>query len=805
MQNPQGLSNSEALRRLKETGPNSLKAPTKGKGILLFLSQFKSPLILLLIGAAFLSYFLGGHPDSIIIFSIVFLSGLLGFFQERGAVNAVEKLLQIVESKVSVLRDMKEEKIAIHAIVPGDVLILRTGDLVPADCTVFETNHLFVNEAALTGESLPVEKTVDHPLFLGTTISSGFAKAVVTATGRSTKYSAIVERIRFHPPETAFELGVRKFSYFLLKVTAILIVAILVFNILFHKPIIESFLFALAIAIGLTPQLLPAIITVNLSHGARRMAKKHVVVKRLASIENFGQMNVFCTDKTGTITEGKITLDRTVGIDGKASEKVALFAFLNASLQSGYINPLDEAIVSKSKINIHGWKKLEEIPYDFKRKRLSIFCEHEGKKILITKGAVTEVLSICTQMELPDGKKSEIKKTEIETYLHPIAKKGFKTLAIAYGDTEEEKNLTLVGFAHFFDPIKPGIDKVVAQLNEKGIQLKIITGDHRDVAAFAMKSLGVTHATLATGKELENLSEHQLISEVKKHNVFAEIDPNQKEKIILALRKANYVVGFLGDGVNDVAALHSADVGITVNNAVAVAKEASDIVLLRKDLSVLRDGVQEGRRTFINTLKYVFMATSANFGNMFSMAGASIFMSFFPLLPKQVLLTNFFSDLPEMALATDRVDSEMLLRPVKWDLPLIKRFMLVFGLLNSTADYLTFGALLFFLKADPVHFRTGWFIENVVTAALTVLIIRTRRAIWKSKPSTLLLIAVLVVVFGTPLLHFTFLGPLFELVPLPSSFYIAIALITVVYLTAVEIAKRIFFKTTGSCKKSKTL
>jgi Mg2+-importing ATPase len=796
--NPDGLTSTEAHRRLKQYGPNSLKPPTKGKGILLFLSQFKSVLILLLIGAAILSFTLGGRTDSIIIFTIVFLSGLLGYFQERGAVNALEKLLQIVESKVSTLRDGKEEKIPIEKLVPGDVVILRIGDLVPADCTLFEATHLFINESTLTGESLPIEKnlTENKEVFLGTIVASGYAKAVVTATGSSTKYNSIVERIRFHPPETAFELGVRKFSYFLLKVTVFLIATILIFNLFFHKPLIESLLFSLAIAVGLTPQLLPAIITVNLSHGARRMAKKHVVIKRLASIENFGQMNVLCADKTGTITEGKIYLDRAVGIDGNKNEKVELYAFLNAKLQSGYTNPLDQAIISKIQADIHSWKKLEELPYDFTRKRLSILCEFQGKKILIVKGAAPQVLPFCTHLELPNGTKEEIqtKKQEIEKYFHGQAKEGYRTLAVAYGETNLEENLTLLGFVHFFDPIKPEIAKVVGDLKEKGIQLKIITGDHRDVALHAMKVLGVSHATLATGEELRNISEHELISLVKKHNVFAEIDPTQKEHLILALRKAKYIVGFLGDGVNDVAALHSADVSITVNNATDAAKEASDIVLLRKDLIVLRDGIQEGRRTFINTLKYIYMATSANFGNMFSMAGASIFMKFLPLLPIQVLLTNFFSDLPEMALASDNVDAEACHHPVKWDLPLIKRFMLVFGILNSIADYLTFGALLFLFHADPIHFRAGWFIENVITAALTVLVIRTRRVLWHSKPSRLLLFSVLAVVFAIPFLHLTPLGKLFDLVSLPWSFYLAIAVITIFYLISIETAKRIFFK-----------
>jgi P-type Mg2+ transporter len=803
----EGLTSAEANRRLKSYGPNSLKPPKRGKGISLLLSQFNSPLILLLIGAAILSLFLGGFTDAVIILSIVILSGLLSFFQERGAINALEKLLQLVETKVSVLRDGKEIEISIDHLVPGDVVLLRAGDLVPADCLIIDTKHFFVDEATLTGESAPVEKEIvicdpDAPifkrtnsLFLGTTVVSGIATAIVVVTGTNTEYSQISEQIRKKTPETAFEVGVRKFGNFLLKVTLILVGIIFIVNIFLEKPIVESFLFALAIAVGLTPQLLPAIISVNLSHGARRMAAKKVVVKRLASIENFGQMNILCADKTGTLTKGKIQLEDTVSIDGQKSEKVALYGFLNSHFQAGYSNFLDQAILQGTQFDASSWKKVDEIPYDFTRKRLSVVLENQGKQTLIVKGAFPQITSICDRVELPDGKLAPFDeyKTKIETYFDEQNTQGFRTLGVAYGDGDQEAKLIFLGFLKFSDPIKPDIAEVVGDLKKKGVHLKIITGDHQSVALHIAASIGFTRTSYITGAELHNISEDALIKIVKEKDLFAQIEPNQKEQIILALRKSGYVVGYIGDGINDVSAIHSADVGIAVDSGADAAKEAADFVLLEKDLSVLRAGIEEGRSTFINTLKYVYMATSANFGNMFSMAGASLFLTFLPLLPKQVLLTNFFSDLPEMALATDRVDPEVTHHPVKWDLPFIRRFMLVFGLLNSMADYLTFGVLLFWFHADATLFRSAWFIENVVSAALVVLAIRTKRSLFRSKPGRLLTFAVFVVAIGVLFLPYTALGRLFELSPIPLSFYPALAAIIVIYIIAVEIAKRFFF------------
>lgn len=804
----EGLTHSEAQRRLKHYGPNSLKPPKHGKGITLLLSQFNSPLILLLIGAAVLSLFLRGFTDAIIILTIVLLSGLLGFFQERGAINALEKLLQLVENKASVLRDGKEIEISIDHVVPGDIVLLRAGDLIPADCVIIEAKHFFVNEATLTGESVPVEKAPEiidkdaplikrsNSLFLGTTVASGIATAIVAVTGTGTEYGHIAESIRSRAPETAFEAGVRKFGNFLFKVTLIMVIIIFGINIFLAKPLIESFLFALAIAVGLTPQLLPAIISVNLSHGARRMAAKKVIVKRLASIENFGQMNILCADKTGTLTVGKIQLHDSVDIHGKTNGKVTLYGFLNSHFQAGYSNPLDQAVLHGPQFETSGWKKTDEVPYDFTRKRLSVVFEHEGKQILITKGAFSQVFSICDRVELPDGKIVPLSeyKTQIDHYFEEQSKQGLRLLGLAYGEGDQEDKLIFLGFLQFLDPIKPDIAEVVAALKKKGVHLKIITGDNQLVAEHVASSLGVTRTSSITGAELHQVSSEALMKIVKEKNLFAQIEPNQKEQIILALRKAGNIVGYIGDGINDVSAIHSADVGIAVDSGADPAKEAADFVLLEKDLSVLHSGIEEGRSTFVNTLKYVYMATSANFGNMFSMAGVSLFLKFLPLLPKQVLLTNFFSDLPEMALATDSVDPEVVERPVKWDLPFIRRFMLVFGLLSSLSDYLTFGVLLFWFRADEKLFQTGWFIESVVSATLIVLAIRTRRSLFRSMPGRLLALAVFAIVIGVPFLPYTTFGRLFGLVPIPLSFYAALLIIIIFYIASVEVAKRFFFR-----------
>lgn len=798
---PAGLSIAEAARRLESAGLNRVSPKKRGKGFLLFLAQFKSPLIWLLVAAALLSFFLGGRTDAAIIVLIVGLSGLLGYFQERGALNALDKLLQLVQVKIDVIREGKESEIPIEEVVPGDVVILRTGDIVPADGALIEANSFFVNESTLTGESIPAEKRVgvsaaETPLlkrtnavFMGTVVSSGKALCLVVATGKKSEYGQIAEKAGFKPPHTAFEIGVRQFGLFLMIVTLVMVGAIFAFNVFLQRPILDAFLFSLALAVGLTPQLLPAIITVNLSHGAKKMAEKKVVVKRLPSIENFGQMSILCADKTGTVTVGKIDLDRVVNIEGGESEKAALYAVANARYQSSYQNPLDRAILEKLSPDVSQWHKTGEIPYDFNRKRVSLLFDG----LLVAKGAVPSILDVCSSMEKPDGTKVPLDRRFLEQYFEKQSEQGFRLLGVAYGETVKEENLTFLGFLQFLDPLKPDIGQAVEELRKKGVNFRIITGDYRTVALHAATAIGMTRTHLTLGEEIHRLSDADLVHFVKGKQVFAEIEPAQKERILMALRKTGAIVGYLGDGVNDLGALHSADVSIAVDNGADAAKETSDIVLLEKDLKVLREGVEEGRVTFANTLKYVYMATSANFGNMFSLAGTSLFLSFLPLLPKQVLLTNLLTDFPEMAIATDRVDASMVTHPHKWDLKFIRRFMIVFGLISSVFDYLTFFVLLFLLKADESLFQTGWFVESVLSATLVVLAIRTRNSFYRSRPGKWLTLAIGAVVIATLLFPFTPLAPLFGFVPLPWTFYPPLAAILFLYLFSVEIAKRFFF------------
>jgi Mg2+-importing ATPase len=589
-----------------------------------------------------------------------------------------------------------------------------------------------------------------------------------------------------------------------LEVTLVLVITIFAINVYLARPVLDSFLFSLALAVGLTPQLLPAIISINLAHGAKRMAQGKVIVKRLASIENFGSMNVICSDKTGTLTEGIVHVHSALDVEGAPSEKVLLYAYLNAVFETGFTNPIDEAIRTHRQFDVSGYQKQDEIPYDFLRKRLSILVSHADTHLMVTKGALPNVLEVCSSAETGGGTLVEIAtvRQRIQQHFEEFSTQGFRTLGVAGKNMgsvsrigkDHEAGMTFVGFLVLFDPPKPDIVKTIGSLKDLGVSLKIITGDNRLVAASVSHQMGLSNTRILTGPDLRQMSDGALLKQVGEADVFAEIEPNQKERIILALRKAGNVVGYMGDGINDASALHAADVGISVESAVDVAKEAADIVLLEKDLSVLVQGVREGRATFANTLKYVFMATSANFGNMFSMAGASLFLSFLPLLPKQVLLTNLMTDFPEMTIATDSVDNEMVAYPRRWDIQAIRKFMITFGLVSSVFDYLTFGVLLFILHATPDQFRTGWFVESVVSAALIVLVIRSRRPFFKSRPSRYLLTATLLVVLATLILPFTPLGPVLGFSRLPTAFSVLLGIIVLGYIVAAEMTKRVFYR-----------
>jgi len=812
---PEGLSSAEAAKRLVRYGPNRLRPKRRTSELVLFLGQFRSPIILILIAAAFLSLFLRDATNALVILAIVLLSGALGFWQERGAANAVRRLIDIVRVRATVLRDGARADVAVEEIVPGDVVALGAGDVIPADCLLLESKDLFLNEATLTGETFPVEKASGpvaagaplkdraNELFMGTHVVSGGATAVVAATGASTEFGRISQRLKLRPPETEFERGVRRFGYLLMEVTLLLVVAIFVVNTYFARPILDSFLFSLALAVGLTPQLLPVIIGTNLAHGAKRMAAEKVITKRLASIENFGSMDVLCSDKTGTLTEGVARVHGALALDGSESERVFLYAYLNAAFQTGFANPIDAAIRSHRDLDVSAYRKLDEIPYDFVRKRLSILVAEGGRSRVITKGALASVLSVSSSAEGSDGAIVEIAtvRDAIERRFEELSESGLRVLGIASRDLQatainkdDEQGMTFLGFVALEDPPKEGISKTLEALRSLGVSLKVVTGDNRLVAARVAREVGLRTELVLTGRELRQTSDDALIHQADKADVFAEVEPNQKERIISALRKAGHVVGYLGDGINDVSALHGADVGISVDGAVDVAKEAADIVLLERDLGVLAKGIEEGRRTFANTLKYVFMATSANFGNMFSMAGASLFLPFLPLLPKQILLTNLLTDFPEMTIATDSVDAEWLKEPRRWNVAFIRRFMLVFGLLSSFFDFLTFGVLLLLFHAQTGLFRSGWFVESVVSASLAVLVVRTRRPFFRSVPGRALLTATLTIVAIAILIPLTPLGTFFGFGRPPAAFYPAMLGIVILYVGAAEVAKRLFYR-----------
>jgi Mg2+-importing ATPase len=595
--------------------------------------------------------------------------------------------------------------------------------------------------------------------------------------------------------------------YPLSRILLTLVIAIFAVNVYLKRPVLDSFLFSLALAVGLTPQLLPAIISINLSHGARRMAASKVIVRRLASIENFGSMNVLCSDKTGTLTEGIVHVRSAIDADGNESEKVLFYGYLNASFETGYVNPVDEAIRGHRAFDLAGWRKLDEIPYDFIRKRLSVVAEKDGKRLIVTKGALASVLDVCSLAETAGAGIVEIAaaRAGIEDRFRALSDQGFRVLGVAYKDAGaatrigkgDESAMVFSGMLVLFDNPKEGIAETVQKLKELGVSLKIITGDNRLVAANVAGQLGLPDPVILTGQSLRDMSDGALMSLAVDADVFAEVEPNQKERIIVTLKKAGNVVGFLGDGINDASALRAADVGISVESAVDVAKETADIVLLEKDLRVLLGGVREGRATFANTLKYVFMATSANFGNMFSMAGASLILPFLPLLPKQILLTNLMTDFPEMTIATDFVDRELVERPRRWDLKFIRKFMLTFGLISSIFDYATFGLLTFVFHASTAQFRTGWFFESVVSATLIVLVIRTRKPFFASRPGTHLSIATLLVVAATLALPFTPLARLFEFTPLNASLMLLLVGVVAVYVVTAEFAKRIFYAHSG--------
>ena len=820
---PKGLTGAEAARRLKRYGENLVEDHGRTNALRLLLRQFGSPLVLILIFGAMIALAVHELLNASIVMLIVLGSALLGFVQEYRASTAVEKLRQRLALSSMTLRDGVRQLIPVRELVRGDVIYLSAGNLVPADGLILAARDFLVSEAHLTGESYPVEKSPSvvardatlsarsNVVFLGTSVRSGTASVLVVATGKATEFGAIAARLGRAAPDSEFTRGVRQFGYLLMRVMVVMVLFVLTVNLLLGRPLTDSLLFAVALAVGLSPELLPAIVSVTLSAGARAMAARGVIVRKLEAIENLGSMDILCTDKTGTLTEGVIVLSSAVAPDGSPSSTVGELAFINAKLQTGIDNPLDAAIVASGSSALLDCRKVDEIPYDFQRRRLTIVVA-EGEKAsrhrIITKGAYTHVMSCCTSIMRDDATVTLDAglRAKLDRFYQTKGSEGFRVLGVAtklceprdrYG-REDEQAMTFVGFLLFLDPLKSEITKTVADLARLGIRIKIVTGDNRFVAGHIAEAIGLRPHALLTGESFHALSDEALWHRAEHTDVFAEVDPQQKERIVRALQHAGHAVGYLGDGINDAPALYEADVGISVEGAVDVARESADIILLRRDLDALRAGVEDGRRTFANTLKYIAITTSANFGNMLSMALATLFLPFLPLLPKQILLNNFLSDFPSVAISTDNVDQAQLQWSQRWNIGEVRRFMIVFGLASTLFDLVTFAVLLRVFNADQVTFQTAWFVVSLLTELVVVLVLRTRYPFHHSRPSALLLWATLAV--GLIAVALPYAGPLagvFDFAPLPISIMAACIAIVAAYVATTEALKIRFYRRLG--------
>jgi Mg2+-importing ATPase len=810
-----GLTTAEAALRLARLGPNTIEGRPPTDAFWLLVRQFKSPIILILVVATVLSGLLGDITDTVIILAIIVLSGLLGFWQERGAAQAVEALLAVVQVKAEVLRDGATVEVPVEDLVPGDIVQVNSGDVIPGDCLVIDSHRLLVDEAALTGETYPVEKTVgavpmDSPIarrtnavFMGTHVVSGSGSILVAQTGRATQFGRVSGRLATAHVATSFERGMAAFGYLLVRAMVVLVVAIFFINLALNRPLIDSALFSLALAVGLTPQLLPAIVTISLSAGARQMAREKVIVKRLDSIEDFGAMSVLCTDKTGTMTAGAVVLEGALGLDGQPSDIVHRLAYLNAHFQTGFNSPIDDAILTARDIKIAGARCLDELPYDFQRKRLSVLIVDGAMTQIVTKGALDNVLEACTLAEVSTGKVVDVAtvKPQIKSRYEALSGEGYRVLGLATRDVgsatnltaDDESKLVFRGFLTFLDPPKESAKSTLADLAVAGISVRMITGDNRLVAAHVGAMVGLDATAVLTGEEIDGLDDVKLAARAGPVVIFAEIEPLAKERIVRALRASGAVVGYLGDGINDAPALHAADVGISVDTAVDVAKQAADIVLLEKDLGVVLHGVREGRRTFANTMKYVFTTTSANFGNMLSMAVAAAVLPFLPLLASQILIINFLTDLPATTIATDEVDPEQLEQPHSWDISFVRNFMFVFGAVSSVFDLLTFGVLILVFAADAVTFRSGWFLESVATELAVLFVLRTRRPFFRSRPGRLLALSSLGVAALTFAIPYSPIAGVLGLAGPAPALLATLVLITALYVAATEVTKHFFY------------
>ncbi len=815
-----GLSAVEASARLARFGPNLFRAKQDKSLLRQYFSRFKNPLVLILLVASAVSAFTGELTNFLIISCIVLLSVTLDFVQEYRANAAAEKLRQSVSIRARVLRAGQPLEIALFEVVPGDVVLLSAGDLIPADGRVLEACDFFVKQALLTGESYPVEKRpgvlvetatdiqeATNAVFMGTSVISGSAQMLVVKTGTDTAIGEIADSVSRPAAPTSFELGARRFGMLIMRLTVLMVMFVLLVNTWFHKPWLESFLFAVALAVGLTPELLPMVVSVTLSRGALRMAKKHMIVKRLSAIQDLGSMDVLCTDKTGTLTEAKIHLEKHVDAAGAPSERVLELAYFNSFFETGLKSPLDEAILGHRHIEIGAWKKIDEVPFDFERRRVSVLIDNGIERWLVVKGAADEIVGLCTLYEAGDAQGQQpmdaAALAAVRGRYQALEEEGFRVLGIAWRQVPQdhphavlgdETELVLAGFAAFLDPPKESAASALEALKQVGVSIKIVTGDSDLVTRHVCAQLQIPVTGVLTGKEIAQMDDHALRARAETANLFCRVNPAQKNRLILALKARGHVVGYLGDGINDAPSLHSADVGLSVDSAVDVAKEAADMILLEHDLHVLHEGVLEGRRTFGNIMKYIMMGTSSNFGNMFSMAGAALFLPFLPMLPTQILLNNILYDFSEVPIPLDKVDEVETHSPRVLDLNFIRNFMLVIGPISSLFDFLTFYLMLVVLQADERLFQTGWFVESLCTQVLVIFIIRTRGNPLKSRAHPWLTATSLLVVGIAVLLPFTPLGAHFGFVPPPARFYAILGIMVLVYLLAVELVKQAFYR-----------
>ncbi|MFA5109086.1 MAG: magnesium-translocating P-type ATPase [Patescibacteria group bacterium] len=806
---PQGLTTEEAIERSQIFGYNQSIKVKKLNPVLKFLSYFKNPLILILIAAALLSGLTGQIRSMAIILSMIFLSIILNFYQEHKSSKAAEKINSRLAIKAYIQRDGRKQELDIKYIVPGDIIYLAAGDIVPADGKIIMADDFFLNESSLTGESLPIEKriTENNAIFSGTNVISGFGQFLVTAIGSNTEFGQIVQKISRPELENAFEKGIKSFGFLIIRIIAFIVMIIFLINALMHKGVFNSFIFALAVAVGVTPELLPMIMSINMAKGAARMAKKGVLVKRLNSIPTFGSMDILCTDKTGTLTEDHIAVIEHIDIFGQESDRVFKDAYINSYFETGIKSVLDEAVLAHQKLETESYTKIEELPYDFNRKRSSIIYGSGGLMTMITKGAPEEIFKISTHY-LQGGEKKllnpEILKTAKDLY-DRLSTEGLRVLAITEKQItvkkdryppSEENELMLLGFMAFYDPPKNDVKETLVFMKQHGVDIKILTGDSPLVTKKICNDLGLEIKGIITGEDLDlnRLTDEEIYKRIKNATIAARLSPSQKEKIILELKKNGAVVGYLGDGINDTPALKTADVGISVENAVDVAKETADIILMRKGLKELMLGVIEGRKTFGNTMKYLLMCLSSNFGNMFSMIGASLFLPFFPMTAGQILLNNLIYDSSQLSLPSDNVDSEYVKKPKHWNIGFLKKYMVVFGLISSLFDFLTFYVLYGAFKLSGAGFQTGWFIESLATQTLVIYIIRTQKIPFiQSRPSKALLATTLgAVIFGLILIQ-DGIGKLFGFDPLPGLALLIIFLMVLIYLLIVELVKQVFY------------